>query len=881
MTLPKTFDPHKIEDKWYNSWLEANYFAPKPTTNGKYFSVVIPPPNVTGSLHMGHALNSTLQDIMVRYKRMMGESTLWVPGTDHAGIATQNVVENELAKSGITRQRLGRKAFLEKVWEWKKKYGGMIVHQLKRLGVSCDWDHERFTMDEGLSRAVKEVFVRLYNEGLIYKGKHLINWCPRCHTALSDLEVEHDQIQGSMYHIKYPLSDSPKDALVVATTRPETLLGDTAVAVNPDDERYTKLHGQNVLLPILKRQIPIITDSYVDTEFGTGALKITPGHDFNDFEIGKRHDLEVISVIDEKGQMTKEAGPYHGLDSHECRHRIVEDLKKQELLVKIEPHLHSVGHCYRCKSIVEPYQSDQWFVRTKPLAEPAIEAVRSGKTQFIPKNWENTYFEWMDNIKDWCISRQIWWGHQIPAYYCQECGQVMVEVGPPDKCKKCNSTDIKQDEDVLDTWFSSALWPFSTLGWPDDTKDLKDFYPTSLMVTAFDIIFFWVARMMMMGLKFMDDVPFRQVHIHALIRDEEGQKMSKSKGNVIDPLQVMEKYGTDAFRFSLSAFAAQGRDISLSLARVEGYRNFANKIWNAARYVLISIGDKELGEVPKPEDLTLADKWVYSCLQETIGQVHDGLNEMHFNEAASAIYQFFWHQFCDWYVELSKHQLKSGDAARECITRFVLHDVLAKSLKLLHPFMPFITEEIWSRLRGEPQSIMIAPMPEVEKDKTFPKERQNMQFVLDIINAVRRIRGENNIPPSKKVPIQVVTKDKNQVDILTDHKKIIKDFARASDFTIKGIRDLKGAAATGLVSSSELYIGLEGIVNVDEEKKRLSKEIGKLQKELEFVNKKLANPKFVSNAPPDVVAEHETRAADFKDKLETLKAKLEELEKAK
>ncbi|MDD5434790.1 MAG: valine--tRNA ligase, partial [Nitrospira sp.] len=615
--LSKVYNPAEVEEKWYNSWEEKGYFKPARHSNQPQFSIVIPPPNITGSLHMGHALNTTLQDIIVRWKRMSGYNTLWLPGTDHAGIATQNVVERQLASEGSTRKEYGRKGFVEKVWEWREHYGRTIIYQLKRLGGSCDWSMERFTMDEGMSRAVREVFVRLYEEGLIYQGNYIINWCPRCMTALSDLEVEHENIQGKLYHLEYKLTDGD-GSLIVATTRPETILGDTAVAVHPDDKRYSSFIGKSVIIPVVGREIPVIADTVVDMDFGTGALKITPAHDPNDFEVGKRHGLAEIKVMSDDGRMNEAAGVYSGMDRFECRKVLLSDLAGRGELVKEDDHLHAVGHCYRCKTIIEPNVSKQWFVRTKPLAEPAVKAVEDGRVTIIPKGWENTYFEWMNNIKDWCISRQIWWGHQIPAWHCNACGEITVDREDPSSCRHCGSPDIKQDEDVLDTWFSSALWPFSTLGWPENTEELKSFYPTSVLVTGFDILFFWVARMMMMGIKFMGDVPFREVCIHALVRDAEGQKMSKSKGNVIDPLIIMGKYGTDALRFTLASMSSPGRDIKLSEERIEGNRNFANKIWNASRFIMMN---SEGAVTLNPETLTLPDKWILSRLHKTIAEV--------------------------------------------------------------------------------------------------------------------------------------------------------------------------------------------------------------------------------------------------------------------
>ncbi|HWR73652.1 MAG TPA: valine--tRNA ligase, partial [Nitrospirota bacterium] len=733
--LSKSYEPHAVEKTWYDFWIAKNYFHADVDSGGAPFSIVIPPPNVTGSLHVGHALNSTLQDILVRWMRMSGRNSLWVPGTDHAGIATQNVVERQLAKEQIDRHALGREKFIEKVWEWKKEYGGRIIGQLKRLGASCDWERERFTMDEGLSSAVREVFVSLYEEGLIYRGERLINWCPRCHTALSDIEVEHEEEKSKLYHLAYPLSHDHNIRLTVATTRPETMLGDTAVAVHPLDPRYKDLIGKTVDLPLTTRKIPIIGDSIlVDLEFGTGAVKVTPAHDFNDYEAGLRQTppLPRVKMLDDKAEILNDIPDVRpdvlkqiaGKPAKKARGMVVEMLKEQGLLIKTEDHSHSIGKCYRCKSVVEPYLSPQWFVKTQSLAGPAIKAVEDGRIQFFPKGWENTYFDWLRNIKDWCISRQIWWGHRIPAWYCDDCGEITVSRTSVSSCSSCKSKNIRQETDVLDTWFSSALWPFSTIGWPEKTKELSFYYPTSVLVTSFDIIFFWVARMIMMGLHFMHEVPFRHVYIHALVRDVEGQKMSKSKGNVIDPLVMIDQYGTDAFRFTLTAFAAQGRDIKLSPERIEGYRNFANKIWNASRFVFMNL---EEGFAPNTmliaEGTSLSDRWILSRLNSIVKDVQSALAEYRFNDAASALYQFIWHEYCDWYLELSKSALgqDKGSAARKA-TQTVLVHVIETALRLLHPIMPFITEEIWQRMpkgrgkreeggKSDIESIIVAPWP--------------------------------------------------------------------------------------------------------------------------------------------------------------------------
>lgn len=856
--LPKTYEPEEVEEKWYRYWIDGGHFRANEESDQPSFSIVIPPPNVTGSLHMGHALNNTLQDMMARFKRMQGYNVLWLPGTDHAGIATQNVVEKQLALQNKARKEMGRKLFIKRVWEWKEESGGVIVNQLKRLGASCDWDRERFTMDEGLSLAVREVFVSLYKEGLIYKGDYIINWCPRCQTALSDLEVEHKDEKGHLFHIKYPVK-SGNEVLVVATTRPETMLGDTAVAVNPDDDRFKRLIGKEVLLPLTGRAIPIIADSHVDMKFGTGALKITPGHDFNDFEIGQRHSLDVISVMDKEGRINELGGNYAGVERYECRERIVEDLKKEELLVKIEDHDHSVGHCYRCQTTVEPMISKQWFVKVQSLADAAIDAVKKGETKIVPQQWEKTYFDWMENIKDWCISRQIWWGHRIPAWYC-DCGEIIVSVSDPNSCPKCQSSSLRQEDDVLDTWFSSALWPFSTMGWPTKTKELALFYPTSLLITGFDILFFWVARMMMMGLKFMGRVPFKEVYIHALVRDSEGNKMSKSRGNVIDPLVIMEKYGTDAFRFTLAAFAAQGRDIKLDEARVDGYRNFVNKIWNASRFALMNLeGFEDKKVLPNKEELPLADRWILSRLSRAVKDVSCALDSYKFNEAANIVYQFVWHELCDWYIEMIKPVLYGdGDSNERNNTQAVLLEVLRTSYQLLHPFMPFITEELFSYLPGEEGSIMKSRFPESDSSVVDEVLEDEMELVMNTIKAVRNIKGEMGISPSSSVALIVRGASKKHHQSLIKNEKLLQVIARLDSFSFTD-GDAPEGAATAVVEEIELYIPLKGHVNIDEEEKRLNKEIGKVEKDLEFLQKKLSNKAFIGKAPKEVVAKDKKR----------------------
>lgn len=911
--LEKSYNPKGIEEKWYALWLQGDYFNPD-TVQGEPYCVVIPPPNVTGSLHMGHALNATLQDILIRWKRMLGFRTLWLPGTDHAGIATQNVVERELARKGLDRHRLGRDSFIQEVWQWRAEYGGRIINQLKRLGASCDWSRERFTMDEGLSRAVREVFVRLYDEGLIYRDNRLINWCPRCHTALSDLEVEHEEIDGILTYIRYPFSDG-SGYIVVATTRPETMLGDTAVAVNPEDGRYKHLIGKAVSLPLTGRTIPVISDSAVDASFGTGAVKVTPAHDFNDEAIAKRQNppLPSITVIGDDGRMTGEAGrKYSGIDRYECRKIVVADLKASGLIEREERYRHSVGHCYRCKTIIEPLPTLQWYVKVGPLAAGAIDAVRSGRIRIIPEMWNNTYFSWMENIKDWCISRQIWWGHRIPVWYCremrnEECRMkdgVIASREAPVQCPYCGSKELTHDGDVLDTWFSSALWPFSTLGWPDKTEDLKTFYPTSVLVTGFDILFFWVARMIMMGLKFMGDVPFRDVYIHALVRDARGQKMSKSKGNVVDPLVMIDKYGADAFRFSLAAFAAQGRDIRFSEDRVEGYRHFVNKLWNAARFIMMNLktidaqqlclqhlapGESQTsGATPSAVSLDLASRWILSRLAATADEVNNALEGYRFNDAANSVYQFIWHEFCDWYIEMSKHALYSSDEDRAGTVATLLY-VLDNSLRLLHPFMPFVTEEIWQGVKGsvsalgvseglmlyEGRSIMLSRYPSsLSRDHQAEDE---MSFIVRVVTGVRNIRGELNISPAAEVRVLVRTFSDDAERVLKGNLHFIKRLAKAREVEIGRDVEKPHLSATAVTNHFEVYVPVEGLLNIDAEIDRLIKEKTKVEESLRSLDKKLLNEDFLKRAPKEIIEKERARYRDLVLKDERLEGSIKRL----
>ena len=880
--LDKGYEPSGIEEKWYQYWLDNGFFKAEEKAGKKAFSIVIPPPNVTGVLHMGHALNNVVQDIMCRYRRLLGYNVLWMPGTDHAGIATQNVVERDLAAKGQTRDQLGREEFINQVWKWRKKSGGAIINQLKRLGASCDWDRERFTMDEGLSDAVRKVFVRLYKEGLIYEGQYIINWCPRCKTALADLEVEYEEKDAYLYYIRYPFVNK-KQGLTVATTRPETMFGDTAVAVNPDDERFKTLEEAEVMLPLTDRVIPVIKDDYVDTQFGTGALKVTPAHDPNDFILGEKHGLQRLKVIDDDGFMLEGAGRFKGMDRFKCRQKAVEALTELGLMVKKEPLKHSVGHCYRCRTIVEPSISKQWFVKVAPLAKKATDAVRNGRTRIIPETWSKTYFEWMDNIRDWCISRQIWWGHRIPVWKCPACQEVIVEETDPTQCPACGSKEIVQETDVLDTWFSSALWPFSTMGWPETTDLLKTFYPTNVLVTGFDILFFWVARMMMMGLYFMDEVPFDDVYIHALVRDENGKKMSKSKGNVIDPLKVIDEYGADAFRFTLAAFAAQGRDVKMSESRVEGYRHFVNKLWNASRFALMHITAKDTRfDYAK---LSLTEKWILSRCARTSRAVKDGIENYKFNEAASAVYQFVWHEFCDWFLETAKPALyeKEGVQRRDC-ARSVLSKVLEDILIMLHPFMPFVTEEIYHILPATKGSVMAACYPydeheyKTRRDKTIEKE---MDFVFGLISGIRNIRSEMNIQPSMKIKVLAHTMDEKEKISIAENKSIIVNLAALESFYFCEPDNVPSSSASSVIGSTTCFVLLEGVVDFDKEILRLEKELEKNTRDLLAAQKRLHNESFLEKAPENVIQKVKDQHAELGEKNNKLKENLERIRKMK
>lgn len=872
--IPKVYDPASVEKKWYEFWEKNRYFHAEPEPGKKPFSIVIPPPNITGKLHMGHALDNTLQDILIRWHRMMGDNTLWMPGYDHAGLATQIKVEEVLKKEeGKTRFDLGREEFVKRVWAWKEEYGDRIINQLKCLGISCDWERKRFTMDEGCSRAVRETFVSLFEKGLIYKGTRITNWCVNCHTALSDIEVEHEDTPGHLWYVRYPVVGEEDTYLTIATTRPETIPGDTAVAVNPEDERYAKLIGKTLRLPILNREIPVIADSYVDTKFGTGAVKITPSHDPNDYEMGLRHNLPEIVVIGKDGVMTEEAGPFAGLERYECRKQIVARLKEEGYLVKIEEHSHAVGHCQRCHNIVEPLVSTQWFVKMQPLVKAAVDCVTDGRTQFVPERFTKNYTGWMENIHDWCISRQIWWGHRIPVWYCDDCGEMSASRTDLEKCPKCGSTHIHQDEDALDTWFSSALWPFSTMGWPDNTELLKQFYPTSVLVTGYDIIFFWVARMLIMGMEFMKEIPFEKVFIHGLVRDSQGRKMSKSLGNGIDPLEVIEKYGADTLRFMLITGNTPGNDMRFYWERVEGTRNFANKIWNASRFALMNMEgyDKDAELAP----YTLADKWILSRLQDTVKDVTGLLERFELGEAGRAIYDFIWSEVCDWYIEIAKPRLYNKEAAAERATaQHVLATVLVSAMKLLHPYMPFITEEIYQCLPHEAESIMISKWPVADESLVDPEAERGMNAIMDSIKAIRNMRAEVNANPGKKIPaIMLVSEDLREV--VAHNDSYIKLLGGIDNLELRPLNGEKPKnAMAAVVTGIEVYLPLAGLIDVEKETQRLSKELAAMEKDLQRAGGKLNNAGFLAKAPEDVIAKERAKYEELSGKIEAVKKRM-------
>lgn len=863
--IAKNYDPSEFEDRLYNTWVEKGYFHAEVNPDKKPFTIVIPPPNVTGQLHMGHALDETLQDILIRYKRMQGYEALWIPGTDHAGIATQIKVEEDMRvnENGLTRYDLGREKFLERVWDWKNKFGNRIINQLKKIGSSCDWDRERFTMDEGCSKAVREVFVNLYNKGLIYQGSKIINWCPHCTTALSDAEVEHTEQAGHFWHIKYQVKDSD-DYVVIATTRPETLFGDTAVAVNPEDERYKDIIGKTLILPLVGREIPVIADEYVDKEFGTGCVKITPAHDPNDFEVGKRHDLEQIKVMNDDATMNSYAGKYEGMDRYECRKAMIKDLEEQGLLVKVEDHSHNVGQCYRCGTTVEPIISKQWFVKMKPLADPAIEAVKNGDTKFVPERFSKIYMNWMENVFDWCISRQLWWGHRIPAFYCQKCGETIVSKDDITVCPHCGG-EVKQDEDVLDTWFSSALWPFSTLGWPENTKELEYFYPTSVLVTAYDIIFFWVARMIFSGIEHTGKAPFEKVFMHGLVRDSQGRKMSKSLGNGIDPLEIIDKYGADALRFALTTGNAPGNDMRFYIERVEAGRNFANKIWNASRFTMMNLDITE-NKLPPVDELQTEDKWILSKFNKTVRIVTENLDKFELGIALSNLYDFIWENFCDWYIELVKPRLFDKENSTGKTAQYVLTYVLSHTMQLLHPFMPFITEEIWLHLPHDGESIVISKWPEYDEALNFEEDEAAMTLIMDAISAVRNRRAEMNVPPSKKAKTIIVT---DKPDVFNKGEAFFIKLASASEVEVREDKDgIDANAVNVIVPGAEIYLPMSELVDKDKELARLNSEKKRLEGEIKRVEGKLNNQGFVSKAPKKVVDEEKAKGVKYKDMLD-------------
>ena len=876
--LEGKFEPKTFEEEIYKNWNEKGYFKPSNDKTKKPYTIVIPPPNITGKLHMGHALDETLQDILIRYKRMQGFNTLWVPGTDHASIATEAKIVEKLKVEGITKEDLGRDGFLKRAWEWKEEYGGTILNQLKKLGCSCDWSRERFTMDEGLSNAVKDVFVDLYNKGLIYKGKRMINWCPYCNTSISDAEVEYEEEPTHLWHVKYPVKGEEGKFVIVATTRPETMLGDTGVAVHPDDERYKDLVGKTVILPIMNKEIPIIADEFVEKEFGTGAVKLTPAHDPNDYQAALKHNLEIIPVFDEEFKMNNLVPEYKGMDMYEAREKIVERLQKEGYLVKIEDYTHNVGKCYRCHHTIEPHISEQWFVKMEPLAKPAIEAVRTGKVEFVPERFDKIYYNWMENIQDWCISRQLWWGHRIPAYYCQKCGEVIVSKEEPHKCTKCGSTNLKQDEDTLDTWFSSALWPFSTLGWPEQTEDYKYFYPTSTLVTGYDIIFFWVARMIFSALEHTGQVPFNKVFIHGIVRDSLGRKMSKSLGNGIDPLEIIAKYGTDALRFSLVLGISPGNDIRYMPEKLESASNFANKLWNASKFVLSNMpkDGSKLAEDRLPENLCYEDKWILSKLNKLVKEVTNNLENFELGIATQKVYDFIWNEFCDWYIEMVKSRLYDENCTTKFAAQYTLNKVLKDSLKSLHPVMPFVTEKIYMQLYHNDESIMISKWPEYTESLSFEKEEEQVEKLKTIIVGIRNLRTNLNVHPSKKSKLIFVTKTAN--DMLKESSAMIQKLGFANEIDIQENKEnIPQNAMSVLADGIEVYIPFEELVDLEAEKQRLQGERAKLLSEVARGEKMLSNPGFVNKAPESKINEEKAKLAKYKEMLEKVEERIKSI----
>ena len=876
-TLESKFNPKDFEDKIYKNWEESGYFKPSEDKSKKPYTIVIPPPNITGKLHMGHALDETIQDLLIRYKRMQGYNTLWLPGTDHAAIATEAKVVAKLKEEGISKEDLGREEFLNRAWEWKKEYGGIIINQIKKLGCSCDWDRERFTMDEGLSNAVKHVFVELYNKGLIYKGKKMINWCPYCKTSISDAEVEYEEEPTHLWHIKYKVKGEENRYVIVATTRPETMLGDTGVAVHPADERYKDLVGKTVILPIMNKEIPVVADEFVEKEFGTGAVKLTPAHDPNDYESGERHGLEVVEVFDETGKMNDLVPEYEGMDLYEAREKIVEKLKEIGALVKIEDYTHNLGKCYRCHHRIEPKISEQWFVKMDTLAKPAIDAVRNGEVKFIPERFDKTYFNWMENIRDWCISRQLWWGHRIPAYYCKECGNMQVSESEITKCNKCGSKNIEQDDETLDTWFSSALWPFSTLGWPEQTEDFKYFYPTDTLVTGYDIIFFWVARMIFSAIEHTGKAPFKNVFIHGIVRDSQGRKMSKSLGNGIDPIEVIDKYGTDALRFSLILGISPGNDIRYMPEKLEAASNFANKLWNASKFVLGNLENyKEIEFKDIKDDLTYADKWILSKLNVLVAEITNNIDGFELGVFAQKIYDFIWNEFCDWYIEMVKPRLYNENDKTKLAAMYTLNKVLADSLKLLHPIMPFITEEIYTKLYNNDESIMISKWPEYDNNLNYEKEIQAVEELKNIIIGIRNIRVQRNVHPSKKSKLIFVTSDLKET--VKDSEPWLLKLGFGSEIQVKDNKEeIPQNAMAVLANGVELYMPFEELVDIVEEKERLQKEKERLQSEIQRATKMLSNPGFVNKAPAEKIQEEKDKKAKYEDMLVLVESRLLEI----
>ncbi len=860
--IPPVYEPGLVEKKWYSTWENNGYFHTTVNAEQEPFCIIMPPPNVTGQLHMGHALDNTLQDILTRWRRMQGFNALWLPGTDHAGIATQARVEEQLAKEGVSRHDIGREEFLKRVWAWKEQYGGRITTQLRRLGASCDWKRERFTMDEGCSEAVQEVFIRLYKRGLIYRGYYITNWCPKCQTTISDIEVEHLERPGHFYYVKYPFKDG-QGYMTLATTRPETILGDVAVAVHPGDERYASVVGKTLILPLVGRELPVIADEYVDPSFGTGVVKITPAHDPNDFEVGLRHNLPQVIVIDQKGKMNDEAGPrYKGLDRYECRKKILRDLQADGFLLRTEDHAHAVGHCYRCATVIEPMLSRQWFVKMTPLAEPAIKAAKDGRVRFIPERFTKVYLNWMENIRDWCISRQLWWGHRIPVWYCRDCEEMFASKTPISKCGKCGSSAVEQDPDVLDTWFSSALWPFSTLGWPGQTLDLAYYYPTSVMVTGRDIIFFWVARMIFSGLAFMNDIPFREVFVHGLVMDALGRKMSKSLGNGVDPIDVIETHGADSLRFMLVTGNTPGNDLRFHFEKLEGARNFANKLWNASRFAMMNLEDYD--PEASPGTFTLADRWIVSRYQTAVADVTRYLEAYELGEAARVLYEFVWSEFCDWYIELAKPRLYGKTSMKDKQTaQYVLSSVLKGTLELLHPFMPFITEEIWQHLPAHGVTIMKAQWPAVRTDMINLEAEHDMEALMEVTKAIRHIRGEMNVPPGRKAEVLIAAPEDATRTILDKGIEYIQQLAGAEIKLFPVLAKTPEQSAHAVTRGVEIFVPLRGLIDVDKEIARQEKELASVKKELDRMRGKLSNPGFLSKAPADVVEKEKARENEF------------------